>query len=442
MRTVELIRKKRDGKSLNTDEIRHLIEGYCAGTIPDVQMAAFASAVYFRGMTSRETLDLTKAMASSGERVDLSPIGRPVADKHSTGGVGDTTTLVAAPLVAAAGVPVAKMSGGALGHTGGTIDKLSCIPRLHTDLPAAQLVAAVRKTNIAIAAQTEDLVPADEKLYRLRHATATVESLPLIASSIMSKKLAGGADVLVLDVKTGGGALLPERPQAVQLGQLMVDIAAGAGVRTAAVLSDMSQPLGRAVGNSLEVREAIATLSGEGPADLEELSLVLGGHMLALAGAAPNASAGRGRLARLLADGYGLQKFARFVDNQGGDPAIVEDPSLLPAAAHRIRVASPKTGYITAVDARTIGEIASTLARCADGTTDLAAGVVVKGKAGERVQQGQPLVWLHTGDPQPADLEQIIDRVGQAFVIEKSPVGAPPLIHEVLHSDDDADHGS
>ncbi len=432
MRTVEIIRKKRDGKELTSAEIHRLITNYCAGCIPDYQMAAFCAAVYFRGMNSSETLELTRAMASSGHGVDLRLVDGPVADKHSTGGVGDTTTLVVAPLVAAAGVPVAKMSGGALGHTGGTIDKLRAIDGLQTSLTAEQLASAVRKTGLAIAAQTEGLVPADEKLYRLRHATATVESPALIASSIMSKKLAGGADVLLLDVKTGGGALLTDHCRSVRLAELMVDIAAGAGLRAKAVISDMSQPLGRAVGNSLEVAEAIATLSGEGPPDLQKLSVHLAGCMLSLAGAADDGRAGRRKIDRLLHGGHGLQKFAEFVENQGGNPAIAENPSLLCTAEKRMAVRSPDGGYIASVNARTIGESAAALARRGGGQLDLSAAIVLSARVGDRMQRGQRLATLHFNQPLLADPGEIRRRVGSAFVIGDEPADPPPLIHNIL----------
>ena len=319
MRAYDIILKKRGGGELTTGEINFLMEGYTAGTIPDYQLSAFAMAVCFQGMTERETLDLTLAMAASGDTVSLKAIPGMKVDKHSTGGVGDSTTLVLAPLVAAAGVPVAKMSGRGLGHTGGTLDKLESIPGFRSSLSIAEMVNAVQRSGIAIVGQTVNLVPADRKLYALRDVTATVDSPPLIASSIMSKKLAAGADAFVLDVKTGDGAFLKTPEQSFALAEMMVKIGAGAGRKTAAVITNMDQPLGRAVGSALEVEEAILTLQGQGPPDLEELCGVLGGWMLCLAGKASSPREGEAKLKRVIESGAALDKFREMIRTQGGD---------------------------------------------------------------------------------------------------------------------------
>ena len=327
MRMVDLIEKKRDGHELSAEEIEFIIQGYTKDEIPDYQVSAWAMSVFFRDMTDRERADLTMAMVSSGDSIDLSDIAGVKVDKHSTGGVGDTTTLVLAPLVAAAGVPVAKMSGRGLGHTGGTIDKLEAISGFHVELTKEQFTQLVNESNIAVVGQSGNLTPADKKLYALRDVTATVNSIPLIASSIMSKKIAAGADAIVLDVKTGAGAFMKDEAEARELASAMVAIGNNVGRKTMAVISDMSQPLGYAIGNALEVKEAIDTLKGEGPADLLELCLALGSQMVYLGGAAPSLEAAEQKLLDLIASGEALAKFKEFVTNQGGDAAVADDPS-------------------------------------------------------------------------------------------------------------------
>ncbi|MFU8795568.1 MAG: pyrimidine-nucleoside phosphorylase, partial [Dethiobacteria bacterium] len=361
MRTYDLIIKKRNGFILTKAEIDFLISGYVDGSIPDYQMSALAMAIYFQGMNEEETLHLTMAMVNSGDTISLKKIPGIKVDKHSTGGVGDTTTLVLAPLVAAAGVPVAKLSGRGLGHTGGTLDKLESIPGFSTEMTVKELLAAVKNIGVAVAGQTGNLVPADKMLYALRDVTATVDSMPLIAGSIMSKKLAAGADALVLDVKSGDGAFLKDREQAFKLARAMVNIGNGAGRETVAVVTNMDQPLGRAVGNALEVEEAILTLRGEGPPDLEELCLVLGGWVLCLAGKTDSPVEGKEILKKLIDNGEALRKMKELISNQHGNDAVTENLHLLPHTTNRVKVKAVASGYIKRLKAEAIGVAAMTL---------------------------------------------------------------------------------
>jgi len=406
MRPYDIIRKTRDGIGLSREEISFLIDGYVREDIEDYQMAAWAMAVYFRGMKTREIAWLTEAMVNSGTRVDLSGIEGIKVDKHSTGGVGDTTTMVLAPLVAAAGVPVAKMSGRGLGHTGGTLDKLESFPGFQVNLSMEEFVATVNKAKVSVIGQTAEIVPADGKLYSLRDVTATVDSIPLIASSIMSKKIASGADALVLDVKVGSGAFMGNPEDARQLAKTMVDIGENLGLRTVAVLSAMDRPLGRAVGNALEVKEAIAVLRGEGPEDLRELCLELGSRMLVLGGGAKNLAEGRQRLEQVLASGAALEKLRELVANQGGDAGLVDQPQLLPTAQIQQEVAAPRTGWITEMDTAGIGNAAQILGagRSKKGESiDLAVGLEILAKTGDHVEAGQPLAILHANSQAAAD---------------------------------------
>lgn len=406
MRPYDIIHKTRDGIGLSREEISFLIDGYVRGDIEEYQMAAWAMAVYFRGMKSREIAWLTEAMVNSGARVDLSAIKGIKVDKHSTGGVGDTTTMVLAPLVAAAGVPVAKMSGRGLGHTGGTLDKLESFPGFQVNLSMEDFVANVNKTKVSVIGQTAEIVPADGKLYALRDVTATVDSIPLIASSIMSKKIASGADALVLDVKVGSGAFMGNPEDARQLAKTMVDIGENLGLRTVAVLSAMDRPLGRAVGNALEVKEAIAVLRGEGPEDLRELCLELGSRMLVLGGGAKNLAEGRQRLEQVLASGAALEKLRELVANQGGDAGLVDQSQLLPTAQIQQEVAAPRTGWITEMDTAGIGNAAQILGagRSKKGESiDLAVGLEILAKTGDHVEAGQPLAILHANSQAAAD---------------------------------------
>lgn len=454
---MDLILKKRDGARLSREELDFLVRGYVRGEVPDYQMAAFLMAVYFRGMEPGEVADLTMAMVESGDRMDLSGIPGIKVDKHSTGGVGDKTTLVLAPLVAAAGVPVAKMSGRGLGHTGGTLDKLESIPGLTVDIPPERFLEQVRRIGVAVVGQTRRLVPADGKIYALRDVTGTVDSLPLIASSVMSKKIAAGADAIVLDVKTGSGAFMKDFESALALARTMVDIGERVGRRTRALITNMDQPLGYAVGNALELREAVATLAGGGPADLRELCLVLGSHMLVLGGAARDLGEARSRLEQLLASGTALAKFQAMVEAQGGDPRAllpltVQEPGsdpqagvpprlwaasapaapaggLLPAARHVHLLSARAEGYVARVDALLVGRAAMLLgagrARKED-RIDPAVGIVLRRKVGDRVRLGEPLAEVHYNDADrlPAALELL----EQAYRIgEQRPV-VPALI--------------
>ena len=355
MRMYDIIMKKRNGGELSKEEIDFFVEGYTRGEIPDYQASALMMAIYFRKMTKKETLALTMAMAQSGDMLDLSGIRGIKVDKHSTGGVGDKTSLALAPMVAACGVTVAKMSGRGLGHTGGTIDKLESFPGFTTSLTAERFTENVNRIGMAIMGQTADLAPADKKLYALRDVTATVDNMSLIASSIMSKKLAAGADAIVLDVKTGSGAFMKEEKDARALAEEMVSIGNSAGRRTVAVISDMDQPLGRAVGNALEVREAIDTLRGKGPEDFTELCLTLGSRMLAAGGRAPGEEAARQMLAAAIEDGRALRKLAEFVEAQDGDAAAVYDPELLPKAKIIRPIAAPRDGYISRIICDQVG---------------------------------------------------------------------------------------
>ena len=429
MKAIDVIRDKRDGRVLSDQAIEFLVRGATDGSIPDYQLAAWLMAVRLNGMTDNETKTLTLAMAASGRQLDLSSIPGRKVDKHSTGGVGDKATLVVAPLVAAAGIPVAKLSGRALGHSGGTLDKLESIQGFNVDLTIDRFIEQVRRIGIAIAGQTSDLAPADKVLYALRDATATVDSVPLIASSVMSKKLAAGADAIVLDVKCGRGAFVATLDDAVALAQALVAIGTNAGRETVAYITDMEQPLGRAVGNALEVREAIETLSGRGPSDLEWLSLRLGDEMLRMAGAPSN------DLRRLLADGSALRKFAQLVAAQSGDPRVVDDPSSLPVAPVQRPIPARQSGQVAAIDALEIGLASKSLGAGRDRKDvpiDLAVGIVLHKKVGDAVQDGEPVATVHARTDQAAD--DVAPRVAAAFRVAASAQPRPLLLRRVTAS--------
>lgn len=433
MRMYDLILKKKQGGELSTDEIRYMIEGFTEGRIPDYQMSAMTMAICFRGMTPRETVDLTLAMRDSGDVLDLSGIKGVKVDKHSTGGVGDKTSLALTPIIAALGVPVAKMSGRGLGHTGGTIDKLECFDGFTTALSEEQFAGNVNTIGIAIAGQTANLAPADKKLYALRDVTATVDQMSLIASSIMSKKLASGSDAIVLDVKTGNGAFMKKLEDSRALAKEMVSIGTMAGKKTVAVITDMDQPLGRAVGNSLEVREAIDTLRGEGPADFKEVVFALGSQMLMLAGRAADEKEARALMEGVIEDGSALDKFAQFVRAQGGDAAPVYDTSLLPVAGKTLEVTAKESGYVHRILAEDIGIACMTLGggrETKESAIDLSVGIILEKKNGDAVSDGEVLATIYGNDD--AKMQAAYEKIAHAYEIAKEPAAFVPVVREYI----------
>ena len=433
MRMYDLILKKKQGGELSTDEIRYMIEGFTEGSIPDYQMSAMTMAICFRGMTPRETVDLTLAMRDSGDVLDLSGIKGVKVDKHSTGGVGDKTSLALTPIIAALGVPVAKMSGRGLGHTGGTIDKLECFDGFTTALSEEQFAGNVNTIGIAIAGQTANLAPADKKLYALRDVTATVDQMSLIASSIMSKKLASGSDAIVLDVKTGNGAFMKKLEDSRALAKEMVSIGTMAGKKTVAVITDMDQPLGRAVGNSLEVREAIDTLRGEGPADFKAVVFALGSQMLMLAGRAADEKEARALMEGVIEDGSALDKFAQFVRAQGGDAAPVYDTSLLPVAGKTLEVTAKESGYVHRILAEDIGIACMTLGggrETKESAIDLSVGIILEKKNGDAVSDGEVLATIYGNDD--AKMQAAYEKIAHAYEIAKEPAAFVPVVREYI----------
>ncbi|MBK4213653.1 pyrimidine-nucleoside phosphorylase [Bacillus safensis] len=431
MRMVDIIAKKRDGKELSSEEISFFVKGYTDGTIPDYQASALAMAIFFQDMTDQERADLTLAMANSGDTIDLSAIDGIKVDKHSTGGVGDTTTLVLAPLVAALDVPVAKMSGRGLGHTGGTVDKLEAVKGFHVEITKDEFIELVNRHKVAVIGQSGNLTPADKKLYALRDVTGTVNSIPLIASSIMSKKIAAGADAIVLDVKTGAGAFMKTPEDSEKLAKAMVRIGNNVGRQTMAVISDMSQPLGLAIGNSLEVKEAIDTLKGEGPEDLNELVLTLGSQMVVLAKKAETLDEAREKLIEVMKNGKALEKFKEFLENQGGDGSIVDQPEKLPQAPYKIEVPAKESGVVAEIVADEIGVAAMILGAgraTKEDDIDLSVGIMLNKKVGDRVEKGDSLVTLHANREDVANvMEKIYDNIRIADHAD-----APTLIHTVI----------
>lgn len=431
MRMIDIIEKKRDGHELTTEEIQFFINGYTSGDIPDYQASALAMAIFFQDMTEKERADLTMAMVHSGDTIDLSAIEGIKVDKHSTGGVGDTTTLILAPLVAAVGVPVAKMSGRGLGHTGGTIDKLESIKGFHVEISNAEFIELVNKNKVAVIGQSGNLTPADKKLYSLRDVTGTVNSIPLIASSIMSKKIAAGADAIVLDVKTGAGAFMKTEDAAIELAHAMVKIGNNVGRQTIAVISDMSQPLGFAVGNALEVKEAIDTLRGQGPADLTELVLTLGSQMVVLAKKADSMENARKMLTDVIENGQAIEKFKEFISSQGGDASIVDHPENLPQAPYQIDVPVKEDGMVSEMMADEIGKAATMLGAgraTKEDVIDLAVGLVLHKKIGDTVKKGESLVTIHSNRK---DVQDVIAKIYENIQIADH-AEEPKLIHTII----------
>jgi pyrimidine-nucleoside phosphorylase len=429
MRAMDVIRKKRDGQPLDAAEIDAFVSGATSGAWPDYQTSALLMAIVLRGMTTEETALLTGAMVRSGVRLDLSDIPGAKVDKHSTGGVGDKTSLVLAPLAAACGAIVPMMSGRGLGHTGGTLDKLEAIPGFRVGLTLDEFRAALGKVGCAQIGQTAEIAPADKKLYALRDVTATVESIPLISASIMSKKIAEGIDALVLDVKAGRGAFMKTLPDARRLAESLAAIGKANGVRTEALLTAMDEPLGCAVGNALEVIESLETLKGKGPKDLETLSVLLAARMLRLGGGATDDHEAESKVRSVLTSGRGLEKLRAIIAQQGGDPRVADDYSRLPAAPERTVFAAPRSGFVKGLDAELIGRAAMALGagrEKVDDTIDPAVGVVVRAKRGEQVRAGAPLVDIHYRDP--SRLETALALLRQACEIEDEPPERQPLI--------------
>lgn len=406
MRAVDIIHKKREGKELSEAELRFLVSGYVSGEIPDYQMSAFLMAVCFQGMTRRETAELTLFMADSGDRIDLSPIEGVKVDKHSTGGVGDKTTLIVLPLAAACGVTAAKMSGRGLGHTGGTIDKLESIPGFQTELPRERFFEIVRSCGLSVIGQSGNICPADKKIYALRDVTATVESIPLIASSIMSKKIAAGADKILLDVKTGSGAFMKKREDAEALAREMVAIGKSVNRQTVALITDMDAPLGSSVGNALEIIEVCETLRGRGPDDLTELCLALAGHMIALAGKAADAESGKKLAETALQNGSAFEKLREMTAAQGGDVSYLTDTAKFRLAESRMPVYAEREGYVTAIDAEKCGVAAMWLGagrENKESAIDHGAGIVIRRGKGAYVQKGDVLAELYGGSAEKCE---------------------------------------
>lgn len=429
MRMYDIIKKKRDGSELTSEEIEFFVNGYVRGTIPDYQVSALLMAIFFRGMNQRETFDLTMSMARSGEILDLSPIEGIKVDKHSTGGVGDKTTLVVLPIIAAFGVKVPKMSGRGLGHTGGTIDKLESIPGMRTELTRGEFFQVVKKVGFSIVSQSGNLVPADKKIYALRDTTATVDSIPLIASSIVSKKLAGGADAIIFDVKVGSGAFLKDTEQAQELACLMIDILKRSGKLSRAVLSDMNQPLGRMVGNSLEVIEAVETLKGNGPEDLTKLCIRLCYEILNLVGM----NVTEEQIKDEIVSGRAVERFAEFIEMQGGDPRIIDDYRLLPVSRKVVEVRSVRPGYVDRIDTEAIG-IASVVLGAGrsrkEDSIDPSVGIEVLKKIGDYVHEDEPIVRIYVSEKSDVDLA--ISLIHNAYGIVDHKVGFGEIVLGVI----------
>lgn len=435
MRMYDIIEHKKKGMTLTQEEIHFVIEGYTKGDIPDYQVSALLMAIYFQGMTLEETAHLTMEMAQSGDMMDLSPINGVKVDKHSTGGVGDKTTIVLAPLVAAVGGKVAKMSGRGLGHTGGTIDKLESFKGFKVELPEADFFDQVNKHHIAVVGQSGELAPADKKLYALRDVTATVDNMSLIASSIMSKKIASGADAICLDVKCGTGAFMKTLEDAKALAKAMVEIGNHVGRHTMAVVSDMNQPLGYAVGNALEVIEAIETLKGRGPSDLRELTMTLASHMLVLGKVCATLQEAQQKVQEVIQNGSAIAKLQEWVSLQGGDPNAVNDYQLLPQAAYKQEVKLEQTGYVEAIDAESVGKAALVLGAGREtkaSIIDLAVGIVIHKKIGDAVAEGEAVATIYYNDEEKYKASEAILKA--AYRMSAQEVKAPTLIYEIIEA--------
>ncbi len=429
IRPAELIERKRDGEELSRGELRELVLAYARDEVPDYQMSALLMAVYFRGLTPAETDALTEALVASGERIDLSPLGRRVVDKHSTGGVGDKTSLALGPIVAACGVPFAKMSGRGLAHTGGTLDKLESIPGMRIELGHDELLAQVREVGMAIVGQSADLVPADKRLYALRDVTATVDSVSLIAASVMSKKIAAGADAIVLDVKVGEGAFMKTLESARELAQAMVELGRRARREVVCELTDMDQPLGRAVGNALEIREAVATLRGIGPPDVVELVLSASAHLLALSDLGVDAEEGRARAEEAIATGAAAACYERWIRAQGGDPSL----DALPTAPVVRDVVARDAGFVDAIAATAVGRAALHLGAGRvrkEDAIDHAVGIVCRAKRGDRVEAGQPLAEVHAREDASADAAAAV--LQASYHLGPEPPEPRPIVLDVV----------
>ena len=433
MQMTDIIARKRDGGELSTEEIEYMIKGYTEGSIPDYQMSSMCMAILLKGMNDRETLDMTLAMMHSGEVLDLSPIKGVKADKHSTGGVGDKTSLILCPMVSACGLKIAKMSGRGLGHTGGTIDKLESFPGFSTSITEEQFFKNVNEIGIAIMGQTADLVPADKKIYALRDVTGTVPSIPLIASSIMSKKLASGSDVIVLDVKCGSGAFMKTEKQARELARTLTKIGSLAGKKCAAVITDMDQPLGYTVGNALEVKEAVAVLKGEEKGDLLELCLTLGSCLIVSAGMAEKTDDARAMMLKTIEDGSALRKLAQMVSAQGGDSRAVYDTSMLPQAGYVMDVPSEYRGYVSRIQAEQVGLVSMHLGvgrATKESTIDLSVGVVLNKKLGDFVEKGESLGKIHASDPEKG--REAVRLLRECYEFSEEKVSRPAFIKDII----------
>ncbi|MBF7025855.1 pyrimidine-nucleoside phosphorylase [Staphylococcus kloosii] len=431
MRMVDIIEKKRDGNALTKEEIEFFIEGYTKGDIPDYQASSLAMAIFFQDMNEDERAALTMAIVNSGDVIDLSNIEGIKVDKHSTGGVGDTTTLVLAPLVASVGVPVAKMSGRGLGHTGGTIDKLESIEGFHVEISEDKFTQLVNEAKVAVIGQSGNLTPADKKLYGLRDVTGTVNSIPLIASSIMSKKIAAGADAIVLDVKTGNGAFMKTIEEAEALAHAMVSIGNNVGRKTMAIISDMSQPLGNAIGNALEVKEAIETLQGKGPQDLTDLVLTLGSQMVVLSNKAKDLKEAEAMLKEAINNGSALESFKTFLTNQDGDASVVDDVSKLPQAQYQIELPAQQNGVVTEIIANEVGVASMMLGagrQTKEDDIDLSVGIVLNKKVVDEVKEGESLLTIHSNSE---NIDNVKEKLNNSITISKQGSN-PTLIHKII----------